>query len=338
MKQLIEKLITTPGPSGYEQQIRNVIRAEIEAYSDNIQVDALGNLIVRKGPPTNAKQAETGKRLMLAAHMDEIGIIATHVDENGFVRFSNIGGVFPRYAPAGRVRFMDGTIGVIGTEQINNPYKVPALANMFIDVGATGKKNCPVKVGDVAAFERPFTTMGDRLVSKAMDDRVSCAVMIATLKELKNSPHDIYFVFTVQEEVGVRGAATSAYAIDPEIGLAVDVTRTGDTPKSITMDVALGKGPAIKVKDSGALSDPRIVNWMVTTAEKAKIPYQLEVLERGGTDARSIQLTRAGVPAGCLSIPCRYIHSPSEMVSLHDVQYAVKLLVELLSKPVTFES
>ncbi len=332
MKKLIEKLITTPGPSGYEKQIRDVIRAEIEAYADDIQVDALGNLIVRKGEKTAA-----GQRIMLAAHMDEIGIIATHVDENGFIRFSNIGGVFPRYVPSGRVRFLDGTIGVIGTERERDAYKVPPLSKMFIDVGATSKKDCPIKVGDIAAFERPFTDLGDRLIAKAMDDRIACAVMIAALQELQETPHEIHFVFTVQEEVGVRGAATSAFAIDPDLGLAVDVTMTGDTPNCPTMEVSLGQGPAIKVKDAGAISDPRVVDWMVKTAEKARIPYQLEVLEFGGTDARSIQLTRAGVPAGCLSIPCRYIHSPSEMVSLHDVEYSVKLLGELLKYPVNLD-
>jgi len=332
MKKLIEKLITTPGPSGYEKQIRDVIRAEIEAYADDIQVDALGNLIVRKGEKTAA-----GQRIMLAAHMDEIGIIATHVDENGFIRFSNIGGVFPRYVPSGRVRFLDGTIGVIGTERERDAYKVPPLSKMFIDVGATSKKDCPIKVGDIAAFERPFTDLGDRLIAKAMDDRIACAVMIAALQELQETPHEIHFVFTVQEEVGVRGAATSAFAIDPDLGLAVDVTMTGDTPNCPTMEVSLGQGPAIKVKDAGAISDPRVVDWMVKTAEKARIPYQLEVLELGGTDARSIQLTRAGVPAGCLSIPCRYIHSPSEMVSLHDVEYSVKLLGELLKYPVNLD-
>jgi putative aminopeptidase FrvX len=327
MKSLIQKIISTPGPSGYEKQIREVIRSEVEPYADEIRVDALGNLIVRKG--------SGDKKFMLAAHMDEIGIIATHVDENGFVRFTNIGGVYPLYCPGGRVRFLDGTIGVIGTEEVKDINQVPPLTKMFIDVGANSRKDCPVRVGDVAAFERPFTDLGNRLVSKAMDDRISVSVMIAALRQLKRSPFQLYFVFTAQEEVGVRGATTAAYGIDPDIGLALDVTRTGDTPKGITMEVSLGKGPAIKVKDSGMIVDPRVVDWMVKTAREAKIPYQLEVLERGGTDARSIQLTRAGVPAGCLSIPCRYVHSPSEMVDLNDVENAVKLLVALISNPVT---
>jgi len=329
MKSLIEKIISTPGPSGYEKYIREVILAEVKDYADGIKVDALGNLIVRKG--------SGGKKFMLAAHMDEIGIIVTHVDKNGFARFTNIGGVFPRYCPAGRVRFLDGTIGVIGIEDIKDPYKVPPLSKMFIDLGAVTQADCPVKVGDVAVFERPFSELENRLVSKAMDDRISVVIMIETLRQLKSSPYEVYFVFTAQEEVGVRGAATAAYGIDPDIGLAIDVTRTGDTPKGIIMDVSLGKGPAIKVKDAGMIVDPRIVDWMAKTAEKAKIPYQLEVLEHGGTDARSIQLTRAGVPAGCLSIPCRYIHSPSEMVDLNDVENAVKLLAALLDNLFSFE-
>ncbi|MCD6400445.1 MAG: M42 family metallopeptidase, partial [Anaerolineales bacterium] len=309
MKAIIQKLLKTPSPSGYESKIREVVLEEIKQYADEVQIDALGNLLVKKG-----EKSKNGKRIMLAAHIDEIGVMITHIDDNGFARFTNIGGVFPRYAPSGRVRFLDGTIGVIGTEQIDDPYKVPKLSEMFIDVGAASKKDCGLKVGDVGVFERAYTDLGNRLVSKAMDDRISVAVLIETLRQLKDSPHEIYFVFTVQEEVGTRGATTAAFHISPDIGIAIDVTRTGDTPKGIKMDVSLGKGPAIKVRDSGMLSDPRIVNWMISIAKSNRIPYQLEVLERGGTDARAIQLSRAGVPAGCLSIPCRYIHSPSEMV------------------------
>jgi endoglucanase len=332
MKALIEKLITTPGPSGYEAQIRELVRTEVEAFADEVRIDALGNLIARKGSQSG------DQKIMLAGHMDEIGVIVTHIDDDGFVRFSSLGGVFPRYVPGGRVRFLDGTLGVIGTERITDGYKVPPLSKMFIDVGAKDKKDCPIQVGDVAVFERPFSDLGNRLVAKAMDDRIAVAVMIEALRQLEKTPHDLYFVFTVQEEVGLRGATTAAFGIDPDLGLAVDVTGVGDTPKSVKMAVSLGAGPAVKVKDSGMLADPRVIDWMVETARKAKIPYQLEVLEGGTTDARAIQLARAGVPAGCLSIPCRYIHSPSEMVDLGDVENAVKLLVALLSKPVTLKS
>jgi endoglucanase len=158
--------------------------------------------------------------------------------------------------------------------------------------------------------------------------------MIEALRSLKSTPHELVFVFTVQEEVGTRGATASAFGVDPDLGLAVDITATGDTPKARRMEVALGKGPAIKVKDGGMLADARIVDWMVRSAEKARLPYQREVLEGGTTDARAIQLARAGVPAGCLSIPCRYVHSPSEMVDFEDVQNSVKLLVTLLKSPV----
>jgi endoglucanase len=190
----------------------------------------------------------------------------------------------------------------------------------------------------VAVFDRPFADLGNRLVSKAMDDRIGVAILIEALRTLTQAqsrlPGALFCVFSVQEEVGVRGATTAAFGVDPDLGLALDVTRVGDTPKGARMDVALGKGPAIKVRDAGMLADRRVVDWMVSTAEKARLPYQLEVLEGGSTDARAMQLTRAGVPAGCLSIPCRYIHSPSEMVDYQDVQNSVKLLVELLKNPV----
>jgi putative aminopeptidase FrvX len=329
MKPLIKTLVESTGPSGYETQVRDVIRAQVESHANELRVDALGNLIATQGKP-----AENGKKIMLAAHMDEIGIIATHVDENGFVRFTTIGGVNPRTCVGGRVRFLDGTIGVIGHEYIKDRSKLPTIEQMYIDVGAKNRASCPVKVADTAAFERPFLDLGDRLVSKAMDDRIGAAVLIETLRQLKYSPHQVFYVFSVQEEVGLRGATTAAYGIDPDIGIALDVTLSGDTPKGIKMDVGLGKGPAIKVRDSGMFSDPQIVNWMVETAERNKLPYQLEVLEGGTTDARAIQLSRAGVPSGCISIPCRYVHAPSEMVDLNDVQNAVKLLVALLQKPI----
>lgn len=331
MKHLIQKLTETFSPSGYEAAIREVIQAEVEPLADEIRIDPLGSLIVRKGT-----KSKDGKRIMVAAHMDEIGLIATHIDENGFVRFTGIGGIRPQALTGSRVRFVNGVAGVIGVERLTDPTKAPTLEQCFIDVGATSRDDCPVKVGDVCGFERPFLDLGKRLVAKSMDDRIGCAVAIETLRALQETPHEVYFVFTTQEEVGVRGATASAFGVDPEVGLAVDVTMTGDTPKGAKMEVALGKGPAVKVKDSGMLADPRLVDWMVRTAEKAQIPYQREVLEGGSTDARAIQLTRAGVPAGCLSIPCRYVHTPSEMVDYEDVQNAVKLLTALLSQPIAF--
>jgi putative aminopeptidase FrvX len=331
MKNLIQKLTETFSPSGYESAIREVIRAEVEALADEVRVDALGNLIVRKGT-----RGKDGKRIMLAAHMDEIGLIATHIDPNGFIRFTSIGYVRPHTLVGARVHFAEGTQGVVGVESDLHATKLPTLSECYMDVGATSAKDCRVKVGDVAAFQRPFMDLGQRLVAKSMDDRIGCAVLIETLRNLKDTPNELYFVFTTQEEVGTRGAGTSAFGIDPDIGLAVDVTLTGDTPKSKPMAVSLGKGPAVKVKDSGMLADPRIVAWMCATAEKQRIPYQREVLEAGSTDARAIQMTRSGVPAGCLSVPCRYVHTPSEMVDYEDVQNSVKLLAALLSAPVNW--
>lgn len=334
MKQLLRKLTETFSPSGHESAIREVIRTEVRGLADEIRTDALGNLIVRKGPPKASPAGGRGKRIMIAAHMDEIGLIVTHVDEKGFVRFTGIGGVYPRNLPGSRVRFVSGATGVIGLEPTDNASDVPPMERMFIDVGASTSRNCPVKTGDVAAFERPFLDLGNRAAAKSMDDRVGCAVAIEVLRKLGNAAHDVYVVFTTQEEVGARGAQTSAYGIDPELGFSIDVTGWGDTPGVRNFEVALGKGPAIKIRDGGMLSDPRIVKWMVRTAEKNRIPYQREVLLGGTTDARAMQLVRAGVPVGCVSIPCRYVHSASEMVDIHDVENAVKLIVALLRSPV----
>jgi tetrahedral aminopeptidase len=331
MKPLIQKLVETQGPSGYETQIRSVIQKEVEPYADSMQVDALGNLIVQKG-----KGGAGGIKIMLAAHMDEIGVMASQVDENGFIRFSTLGAVRPYTCVGGRVRFLNGLQGIISMEPLDDMSKVPSFEQLYIDIGLSDKKDAPMQIGEVGTFERPFLDLGNRLVSKAMDDRIGVAVLIETLHLLKDTPHQLFFVFSTQEEVGCRGATTATYMIDPDLGLSVDVTGTGDTPRrsKVRMEVGLGKGPAIKVRDGGMLSDRRVVDWMVGGSEKHGLPYQLEILEGGTTDARSMQISRAGVPVGCLSIPCRYIHSPSEMVDYGDVQNAVKLLLELLGQPV----
>ena len=330
MKELIKKLTETYGPSGHEERIREVIRAEIEGLADEVRVDALGNLIALK------RGKGGGKKVMLAAHMDEIGIIVTHVDEKGFLRFAPVGGVRPLTLLGGRVVFADGTVGTIGMEkrEPEEAKKIPTFDKLYLDVGAKDKESVPVKVGDVACFQRPFVAQGDRLIAKAFDDRIGCAVLIQVMRELKETPHDVYFVFSVQEEVGLRGATTSTYGIQPDLGISVDVTRTGDTPEAHPMAVSLGAGPAIKVKDGRMLAHPAVKDLLVRTAEELGIPYQLEVLERGTTDAAAIQISREGVPAGCLSIPCRYVHTPSEMVDYNDVANAVKLLVAVLSRPI----
>ena len=331
MKKLLKQLTETFGPSGYEENVRKLVQAEVKPLADDIKVDALGSLIVHKRP---TKVSKDTRKVMIAAHMDEIGLMVSHIDENGFIRFSPIGGVFRRYVVGGRISFLNGTQGVLGYDRLDNLNELPTLDKVYIDVGATSKKDCPVKVGDVAAFDRPFTEMGNRLVAKSMDDRAGVLVAIETLRALKSTPHDVYFVFTTQEEVGTRGAVTSAYGVDPDVGIAVDVTSAGDTPNALKMEMALGRGPCIKIQDASSISDPRVVKWMISAAEKNKIPYQREVLLLGGTDARAIQLTRAGVPAGCISIPIRYVHSPSEMLDYSDVQNSVKLLTAILRTPI----
>ncbi|HEY68599.1 MAG TPA: M42 family metallopeptidase [Thermoflexia bacterium] len=325
MRELIRSLVETYGPSGAEEQIRATIRAEVESFADEVRVDPLGSLVVCK------QGSGEGKRIVLAAHMDEVGVMVTYVDEKGFARFTHIGGVSPLTCIGARVAFADGRVGVVGLEEKReDTSKVPKFEQLYIDVGATGRDDCPVHVGDAAVFVRPFVAQGTRLIAKAMDDRIGCAVLIETLRRLERTPHDVYFVFSVQEETTLSGARTSTYSIEPDLAIAVDVTGTGDTPECHPMAVELGKGPAVKVQDRGMIAHPSVRDLLVQRAKEAGIPYQLEVLERGTTDAAAMQLVRAGVPSGCLSIPCRYIHSPSEMVDEGDVENSVRLLLEVL--------
>ncbi len=328
MKERIRQLVEAYGPSGHEAQIRALIEEQVAPHADKVRTDAMGNLIALK------RGSGDGKPVMIAAHMDEIGLVVTYIDEKGFLRFSPTGGVSPVTLVGSRVRFANGTTGVIGWEKWFRPEgntSRPELSELYIDVGATGRDDTPVGVGDAAGFVRPFEDLGQRLIAKSMDNRISCAVAIQSLSEMGETPNDLYFCFTAQEEVGTRGAITASYGIEPALGLAVDVTLVGDTPKARPMAVSLGEGPAIKIMDSGMLAHPGVVRWMIEAAESLEIRYQREVLQGGSTDARSIQLSRAGVPAGCLSIPCRYVHTPSEMVDYGDVQNAVKLLVTLLT-------
>jgi endoglucanase len=328
VKDLIKKLTEAYGPSGHEDQIREVIRAEVEPLADEVSVDALGNLIAVK------HGSGGGKKVMLAAHMDEIGLIISYVDEKGFLRFQPIGGIDAATLVGGRVQFADGAIGVIGPENRQEFRKAPELSKLYIDIGATSRDEAQRRLGEAVGFVRPFADLGKRLVAKAMDDRIACSVLIETLRQLRNSRHDVFFVFSVQEEVGLRGARTSAYGLDPDLGIAVDITVAADTPEAEKMAMKLGAGPCVKVMDSGMLSHPGIKNLLIETAVARDIPYQLEVLNRGTTDAAAIQLVRSGVPAGCVSIACRYFHTPSEMVDIDDVENAIKLLLAVLEGPI----
>ncbi|MCL4804600.1 MAG: M20/M25/M40 family metallo-hydrolase [Anaerolineae bacterium] len=329
MNDLIRMLVEAYGPSGFEDGIREIIRPLVEPHVDEVRVDAMGNLIAFKRAAGG--QANPHK-VMIAAHMDEIGVMVSHITEKGFLRFTNIGGVFSHTLMGGRVRFEDGTLGVIGSDRIDDRSAIHPLSKHFIDVGATSREDCPVRVGQAANFDRPFEARGRHLTAKSMDDRIGCVVAIEALRHLPaDIAHDLYFVFSVQEEVGTRGAEVAANGIMPDVSIALDVTLTGDVPEARPMDVSLGSGPAIKVKDSGMISHPGLVRLMRRRAEEAGITYQMEVLDGGSTDARAMQLAGPGSVAGCISIPCRYVHSPSETVDAEDVAGAVALLVALLT-------
>jgi endoglucanase len=271
---------------------------------------------------------------MLAAHMDESGVIASHIDENGFVRFGRLGGLLTKQLPGSRVRFLNGVDGVIGAESPRSDGDSDDINHMFIDAGVNRRKDCRVEVGDLATFVRPFEEVGDKLISKAMDNRAGVAVLIETVQTLKSTPHEINFVFTVQEEAGTRGAGPAAHRLDPELGIVVDVTQADDLPNHTPQTLALGNGPAIKIRDQSTLTDPRVVEWMINTAEKSHIPFQREARALGGSDLQAMQFSRAGMAAGAISIPCRYLGSVSEMVDIEDLKKATKLLKLLLSKPV----
>jgi putative aminopeptidase FrvX len=328
VKDTIKKLTEAYGPSGQEGPIREAIRAEVEALADEVRVDALGNLIAIK------RGTGRGKKVMLAAHMDEIGLIVSYVDKKGFLRFQPVGGIDPMTLAGGRVQFADGTLGVIAPEDRREFRKAPDLSKLYIDVGATSHDEVQARLGEVVGFVRPFADLGKRILAKALDDRIGCSVLVEVLRRLQDSPHDVYFVFSVQEEVGLRGARTSTYGLEPDVGVALDITPAADTPEAPKMAMKLGAGPCIKVMDSGMIAHPGVKNLLIDTAEAAGIPYQLEVLDRGSTDAAAIQLARAGVPAGCISIACRYYHTPSEMVDMDDVENSVQLLLAVLNEPI----
>lgn len=330
MKDVIKKLVEAWGPSGFEHHVRALIRAEVEPFVDSIEVDGIGNLICRVG--------SGGKKVMVAAHMDEIGVMPIYAEPNsGYLRFTNIGGLINTSLLGNRVKFEDGTIGVIGAHDYFGAGRTTFndLDAFFIDV-SDGNGTTSIQPGQPGIFWQEMKEQGTRLISKSMDDRIGCAVAIEAIKRLnKQTANTVYFVFTVQEEVGLRGAGPAAYGIDPDIGIAIDVTSTGDTIKNAKMAVKLGGGVAIKLSDVRHVVPPAIRDWMVGRAEADGIPYQLELLTLGSTDAAGIQVARAGVPSGCISIPCRYVHTTSEMVDIGDVEASVGLLVGLVANEIT---
>lgn len=312
--ELLKKLTSCFAPSGREYEIRKVITEEIKPYVDEIMTDSLGNLIARK--------KGNKSKVMLAGHMDEIGVVATVSDKDGFIRFSPVGGIYNKDLVGRRVVFKNGVVGVIGSEEDNKDRKI---SKMFIDIGVKNEDGSLVKTGDMAVFCGDFYENGDCVISKALDNRAGCYALIETIKRVK-SDNDLYFVFTSQEEVGLRGAKTSSYAISPDYALSVDVTDTGDTPNGIKCAVKMGKGAAIKVMDRSVLCDYLVRDILIKLAREKGIDYQLEVMCDGGTDAGAIAVSGAGVRTGGISVPTRYIHSPSEMISKKDLSDCVELL------------
>jgi endoglucanase len=328
VKELLERLTAISGPSGREQEVRRVVEELVRPHADEVSVDALGNLIAHK--------SGLGPRLMLVAHLDEIGLMVTDVDEQGFVRFLPVGVLGPAWSLVGaRVVFSGGAAGVIGQEKVDE-VKQLRPARLFIDVGATSAEEARSLTGGtgaMATFAPSYAVCGRRVVSKALDDRSGCALLVRLLRELKEVPNDLVVVFSVQEEVGQRGARTAAYGLRPAVAVAVDVTKTGDTPESERMAVGLGKGPAVKVMDSGFIAHPGVREWLCETAEAEHLSYQREVLERGTTDAAAVQVSLEGVPSGAVSLPCRYVHTAGEMVDLDDLEGALRLLRALALTP-----
>lgn len=325
----IAKLAAVHSPAGFETPITEVLIELATPYADEIRVDALGNLIVYRKADAVQDGDYAPKKVMLSAHMDSIGMIVTHIDENGFIRFSNIGGLSPATILNIPVKFANGTRGVVAKDG-KVEIKDLKINDLYIDIGAGSKEEAQkyVSVADVAVFASETYRVGQtRIVSPYMDDRIACVVLLKVLESIRDSKNDLYFVFSSQEEVGIRGAKTAAFSIEPDVGLAVDVTSTGDTPDmKVPMECSIGKGAAIKVMDASLICSPKIVRTLESIAKEYEIKHQFEVLQHGGTDAGAIQLARAGAHVGAVSIPTRYIHSPQEMCDEEDVKAACALI------------
>ena len=326
MFELLEKLCTAPAPSGCEKQVRELIEKEISPYVDSVETDVMGNLIAcKKG---------SGKKLMFAAHMDEIGVIATCHGEKGQVYVSALGGVDPYASLFQRVRFLNGTEGVLALDGTNDLLKSLTMQKLYADVGAKNEEEAKklVPVGEAGVFVGDYKEQNGCVISKALDNRVGCFILIEAIKKMKQNKNDLYFVFTVSEELGLRGAKTAAFTVNPDYAVAIDVTRTGDVPSSDKMALELKKGVIIKVMDRSFIAHPLVKERMVTLCEQNKIEYQMGVLEKGGTDAGAIHLSGGGVPTGVIAIPTRYIHTPGEIVAKSDVENAILLATALIEE------
>lgn len=329
---LLEQICKIPGAPGFEQPIRAFIMAQLEGLVDEVRTDAMGNVVA-------IKKGNGEKKLMLAAHMDEISFIVTFIDDDGFIRIHPLGGFDPKTLTAQRV-IIHGTediIGVMGSKPIHvmkpeERKKMPDVVDYFVDTGLSKEElEKIVSIGDPITRERELIEMGDCINAKSLDNRISVYIQLEALRELKNTevPYDVYAVFTVQEEVGLRGAIAAASGINPDFAIALDVTLAMDTPAMLPheMVTSLGKGTAIKVLDGRTICDYRMVRYMKELAAKEQIDFQMELLPAGGTDTAGLQRdANGGSIAGAISIPCRYLHQVIEMVHKKDVRDTIDLL------------
>ncbi|MEA3318355.1 MAG: M42 family metallopeptidase [Bacteroidota bacterium] len=330
--ELLKNISETPGVSGFEKPIRDLILNEIKDLVDDIKIDNLGNIIA-------LKKGENNKKLMIAAHMDEIGFIVSHIDDNGFLRFHPLGGFDPKTLTSQRVivHGKESVVGVMGSKPIHvmkpeERKKIVEIDDYFIDLGLEKKEvEKLISVGDPITRDRELIKMGNCYNGKSLDNRISVYILIEVLKSLKNIkiPYDTYAVFTVQEELGIRGAQVAAQSIQPDFGMGLDTTIAFDVPGSLAHEqvTRLGEGTAIKIMDSSAIADYRMVKYMKKVAEDNKIKWQAELLPAGGTDTANIQrMTKEGAITGAISIPTRHIHQVVESVNDSDVEESIKLL------------
>ncbi len=334
---LLKKVCEIAGAPGYEKRVRDLVIAEVKPLVDELSVDNLGNVITVKRGTNNPD----GKKVMVAAHMDEIGFMVTHIDEQGFVRFHTLGGFDPKTLTAQRVIIhgKEDVVGVMGSKPIHvmtpeERQKIAKTTDYFIDLGMPKEEvEKLISVGDPITRERELIEMGDCVNCKSIDNRVSVFILIETLKRLKDQPYDVYGVFTVQEEVGIRGANVSAHTINPDFGFGLDTTIAFDLPgaQPHEMVTKLGEGTAIKVMDASTICDYRMVAYMKEVADKHKIKWQPEILTAGGTDTAGVQrMGKDGAISGAVSIPTRHLHQVIEMASKSDIQASIDLLTACL--------
>lgn len=329
MLDTIKKLTAVCSVSGRETKVREKIAEYISPLTDECEVDSLGNLIaVKKG------SGENKKKIMLCAHMDEIGFMATYIEDSGFIRCANIGGINFVAAAFGKVVFENGVRGVIVPDAGTKPEDLKC-EKFYVDIGAKDKKDAErkVKVGDCFVLESDITRLlGKRIAGRPLDDRIGCVALIEIAKKLSgvDVKDDIYFVFSVQEEVGCRGAKTAGFSVAPDYALIFDVTATGDAASSKPMEVKLGGGAAIKIKDASVICHTQVVEKLISLAKEKKIKAQNEILLVGGTDTSAVQMSGIGTRAGALSIPTRYIHSGVEMLDLGDLEACIDLAVAFI--------